>query len=861
MAIGESAGILFKIKADADDAIRDLNRVQSETKGLSTASTGLASSFTSLVNPTALIAAGLTAVTAAAVAGAKAIFELTTNAAEYGSTIFDAQSKTGLAAETLSALKVTAEQSGSSFDQVTGAVAKFNVLIGEAKLGNEKAEATLRQYGITARDTNEALEQAVQVIRDETDQTKQAAIAKALFKDRTGEILPVIQALEGGVAKTTQRLKELGVTIDDDAARAADEFGDQMDLLNEQIAAVGRTIGREFLPIFLNMSRSVSNWLAANQGQIKAWATNTADALRGTISLWNQLSAAAVNYYKNSTPSPARSVIAEIGKYNLGSYLRTRGEQERIAQGITGSAGGLLNSTIGGGVSPSGSGGGASRGSRNAGGSTDTDRSAARDLDAQIDIQENKLKDAQDLYETTLKKLRDVFKETGDSKKFIDDASKALEDFTQTTSTTLATLTDLENQQSAVNNATANQVELLRQNQQRRVEAIQAESNASVDKNNELVKDSTARQQQAILDIHQRTADEIARIEERRSDRAINEIKKTLDAEYKALTERAKRGENVGDEIAAKAVEITQFFTTVYQSQLDKRLGQLDREKEARIKEAKDAIVDKKAEQEAVAAIEEEYHQKRLDAEEDFRSRVQGLADEYPIPAIVPTTEEGYQPFQDLLDGFNNFADQVLSRGPQITETLQAIGGLGVAAFESMANAVGNVVQQWVLYGDTGPAVMRKILAAALASLAAEAAVRAIFELALGFASLFFNPAEAAAHFTAAALFGSIAVGAALAGRAVAGDAFKKQAAASTGGASGTSKSSSGSGKQGEAYSDKKDITIDAGRNTPFTQRWEGVLRLQVQSNDSHIVKVVQNDVRGNGSLRTTILNTAEGYG
>jgi hypothetical protein len=70
---------------------------------------------------------------------------------------------------------------------------------------------------------------------------------------------------------------------------------------------------------------------------------------------------------------------------------------------------------------------------------------------------------------------------------------------------------------------------------------------------------------------------------------------------------------------------------------------------------------------------------------------------------------------------------------------------------------------------------MRKILAQALASIAAEAAINAVKELALGFATLFFNPAESAAHFTAAALWGSIAGATAIAGRGVAGDLFKQK--------------------------------------------------------------------------------------
>lgn len=120
-----------------------------------------------------------------------------------------------------------------------------------------------------------------------------------------------------------------------------------------------------------------------------------------------------------------------------------------------------------------------------------------------------------------------------------------------------------------------------------------------------------------------------------------------------------------------------------------------------------------------------------------------------------------------------------------LEESIVPLGEILTRTFSQVADAIGQTVANWVLLGETGPAVMRKILAQALASIAAEAAVNAIKELALGFATLFFNPAESAAHFTAAGLWASIGVGSALAGRAVAGDLFKQKSG--TSGSGGTS--------------------------------------------------------------------------
>lgn len=145
-------------------------------------------------------------------------------------------------------------------------------------------------------------------------------------------------------------------------------------------------------------------------------------------------------------------------------------------------------------------------------------------------------------------------------------------------------------------------------------------------------------------------------------------------------------------------------------------------------------------------------------------------------------------------------------------------------SFLQVADAIGQTVQNWVLLGETGPAVMRKILAQALASIAAEAAVNAVKELALGFATLFFNPAESASHFTAAAIWGSIGGVAAIAGRGVAGDLFKQKSGA--GGAVGTGRDSGPQALQ----------TIVQDRNRPPQPQ---VVIVKLQSDMGELNKVI----------------------
>jgi len=200
-------------------------------------------------------------------------------------------------------------------------------------------------------------------------------------------------------------------------------------------------------------------------------------------------------------------------------------------------------------------------------------------------------------------------------------------------------------------------------------------------------------------------------------------------------------------------------------------------------------------------------------------------------------------PLETLKDAFRELQDQAREFVATIQGSVVPLGEILRGAFLQVADAIGQTVANYVLLGETGPAVMRKILAQALASIAAEAAVNAIKELALGFATLFFNPAESAAHFTAAAIWGSIGGVAAIAGRGVAGDLFKQKSTGAGGGA-GTGSSSP------DALQ-----TIVTGRNQPQPIN----VIVQLQGDDSKLANFITASVVSNigegGEIREVLAN------
>lgn len=204
-------------------------------------------------------------------------------------------------------------------------------------------------------------------------------------------------------------------------------------------------------------------------------------------------------------------------------------------------------------------------------------------------------------------------------------------------------------------------------------------------------------------------------------------------------------------------------------------------------------------------------------------------------------------PYGGFLGGLETGQLKELENGIQSFQDMAVVAFSAVgAAVNGLAQGIGGLVQNWVLMGSTGPNAMRKMVASVLAGVAAQSAVLAIFELAKGFAALFFNPAEAAAHFQAAALFGSLAFVTAVAGRAVAGDAFKDTA----GGGGSSSSLSRGSEERSKPATIKEE----------WVQRRPIIIQLQGDASqfDWKVVNAIESDVSKNGSLRGVIVDTAK---
>lgn len=207
---------------------------------------GLLKSF---VTGVAIAGAGV----AAAGAGIVAVLGLSVKAAvDYGSAIKDASDRTGIAAEELQELKFAAEQSGASFEDL------------------ETAIKIMQKQGLG--DGVEDLHAFADEIAGLPEPAMQTARAMELFGKGGAKLLPLLKGGSEGIRQLRQEARDLGLVLDGAGVDAAEEFGDQVAILERQFGMLKVQIGsavipvlQELMPLFSDVGKRAIEFVRDNK--------------------------------------------------------------------------------------------------------------------------------------------------------------------------------------------------------------------------------------------------------------------------------------------------------------------------------------------------------------------------------------------------------------------------------------------------------------------------------------------------------------------------------------------------------------------------------------------------------------------
>jgi hypothetical protein len=764
----------LKAKDEASRVVKNvMGGVMDDAKALNSTVGKLAQSFgfsdskaTALAKTLPLVGAGIAAVTGVATAAGVAIFALTKNASDAGSEIFEAGQKSNLSAEFLSVLKVQAEQSGSSFEGATSKVVKWGNSLVDAGRGNKDLIADLKRFGIDAAQAYRNPEAALKTFIENFNKLPPSAAnneaAMRLFKDRSGELIPVLRAFGSDYDGLVRKLDASGQIWTQEGVEKADEFGDALTELGQVASGLGNVFAREVMPAITDAMKEISKAAVENRDRVKEWGTTVGDTIRGVRELADSHLGVVVGW------------LAKVAYYTtplamLANQTAQLGAQARDAEALKnfGPFGGrgVATPLTPGSPAPS------------ALASADVvNEVAAKAAEAARTKAQREAERESERQASVVKRLADEYRKLSSEIEHFNDSQVEQQIATMRLNSGVETLTG-----------------------QRRKEA------------------------EMLLKIN---------AQEMRTLDSKQKIKEALERAKKDEEELRDLRANASDKVRASLNEQIRLLVGE-ETQLE-RVNKII--KEAEVREAIDTRT--------AAWL------RQLAAINDIADKIAATAP--PIGADVTVPQAPGQ-----------------ERGPVVTEDVgvppppnldpwnQAFGKLKSVAgdtFKGIASGFAQAVGAFAAGAAGAGKSFGAIARAAIQSFTAMALVQALMELAYGFAALtpwgaaIYGPAPA--HFKAAALLGAAAAAGLGVGALVGGGGGASGGSASGAPASGAA---FGGGSGGFGNNDDGPRLIEQSRNTLQQQ----VIILRVESNDSHVISVVQDDVRKNGSLRNLIVETA----
>ena len=190
--------------------------------------------------------------------------QLVVPVAEVGEELNKLSQKTAVSVEALSALLYASELSDVSAESLTKALKFLSTAMFDAKVKGGEGSAALKAFGVSALDAQGQIRPTEQVLLDLAekfaampDSAEKAALAVKLFGKNGLDMIPMLNQGRNGLTEMMEEAKRLGLVMSADAARAAEEFNDNMKRLHAVNEGVQRQIGSALLPILADLTEQM----------------------------------------------------------------------------------------------------------------------------------------------------------------------------------------------------------------------------------------------------------------------------------------------------------------------------------------------------------------------------------------------------------------------------------------------------------------------------------------------------------------------------------------------------------------------------------------------------------------------------
>jgi len=233
---------------------------------------------------------GLTAIVAGATAAATAIFMFTKKIAASNDELGKFAQRTGVDIKALQELGFVAELNGGSIDSMNSSLENLARISSEASRGIGAGVEVFGMLGISETDANGRLKEADIMLNDVSDAISGLGTQaeKLEFAQKLGigsDLLLAIQQGSEAIKKQREEARELGFVIDQDAAKAAADFNDEMLRVTKVVSGVANAIGTRLIKQFNKSNGLFIEWFKVNKAIIQQNLSLFLDRVVGSIKI------------------------------------------------------------------------------------------------------------------------------------------------------------------------------------------------------------------------------------------------------------------------------------------------------------------------------------------------------------------------------------------------------------------------------------------------------------------------------------------------------------------------------------------------------------------------------------------------
>lgn len=155
---------------------------------------------------------------------------------------------TGMTAAQVSGLQLAFQLGGMQADRMGPALARLSTAISTGSKELQAMGVATKNADGSLRSTRDVLGDVADAFAGYEDGAGKAAIAVRLFGESGTQMIPLLNAGAAGLAEFDAMAHRLGLTMDEQTIRHAEQFSDTVDLLGQGVQGVGRQIAAQMLP-------------------------------------------------------------------------------------------------------------------------------------------------------------------------------------------------------------------------------------------------------------------------------------------------------------------------------------------------------------------------------------------------------------------------------------------------------------------------------------------------------------------------------------------------------------------------------------------------------------------------------------